>query len=110
MFKTDKNKELKKCIDDIESKSVGAKLTEAFGHMYPVYADKVLITNHAAERILERFGKINSQVGRAICRAVKKANNIKGTRAKGETYKCQAIVSNNSDDDKIAVVTVLFNN
>ena len=84
------------------------RLTEEFGRKFPHYEGTVVISDHAAERILERFGKLNSQVSRAIIRALK--NFKKGSRAKGSTYKCEAVVSRESDDNKIVVVTVLFNN
>ena len=96
----------------MEDKKIGEVLTEEFGRKYPHYADKIIISHHAAERILERFGKLNSQVGRAIIRAARKFKDTKKVgRRLDSTYKCQAVVTNrDSDDDKLVVVTVLFNN
>lgn len=81
-------------------------MTEEFGRKYPCYKDTVVISDHAAERISQRFGGLRSQVSRAIIRALKKFK--KGSRATGCTYECKAVVSRDSDDGKIVVVTVLY--
>jgi len=68
-----------------------------FHQKYPFYND-VFFSRHAIERLKERFGKPNSQLFRAIIRAVKELKEKPHWKyAKGQTFGADMVVARESN-------------
>ena len=69
------------------------EFNEFFHHQFPAYQN-VFFSKHAIERIDERFGKPNSQLFRAIIRAVRELKEKPHWKfAKGQTYGADMVVA-----------------
>jgi hypothetical protein len=85
---------------------------ELFNNKFPDYAGKVSFTTHSANRLAERFDyKLNSQIGRAIIKAIKRLKKSNKRSVIGETYQASIVVLNSSEsDDDTFVVKTIWNN
>jgi hypothetical protein len=81
-------------------------IQDMFNKRYPDCADKVVFTDHAAQRILQRFGHLNSQTGRAICKGIRELRrNKKRKYHQTGTYQSDIVLSRDSGDGKFVVIT-----
>ena len=79
---------------------IGKIMTKEFWDRFPEHGN-IIISIHAARRILERFGKINSQIMRAIIRAKKRASGQQ--QGRDSTYGAVAIVEEKSNGKWLVV-------
>ena len=85
------------------------KLEEELNRALPHHKGLIKVSNHAAERIAQRYGRLSSQLLRAInsaCKELKKNKQLE--LAYGETYIARVVMKRTADC--YLLITVLYNN
>jgi len=85
------------------------EITLEFHKKFPEHKD-IIFTDHASERIMERFGGVKNQMARAVINGKKYLKNKAGVDEatkyySGDTYLGRAIMTKNKDNNYI-VITV----